>query len=285
MAERSTCLNSRRTEHNLRTMTTQADRTLPVALSIAGSDSGGGAGIQADLLSFAANGAFGTTVLTCLTAQNPGGVDAVEAARPETVAAQLRQIALYFDVAALKTGMLLNADIVRVVAGFLRNHPEIPVVADPVMVASSGAKLLDDPAVDAIRDALLPRATLITPNLDEAAVLLGKRPDTIDAMRGAARELCAQYGAAVLLKGGHLEGDAIVDVLHTADGGAHEFHATRRADVDTHGSGCTLSAAITAHLAHGEALPDAVAKAHAYLQRGIANGLRLKDRVFIAHNV
>ncbi len=258
---------------------------LPIALSIAGSDSGGGAGIQADLLTFAALGAFGTTAITCLTAQNPDGVSAVHAAPAEMVAGQIRQVLAYYPVGAAKTGMLFDADIIRAVARELAVRPALPLVADPVMVASSGARLLREDAVEALRRELLPRATVVTPNLDEAELLLGRRPaEEVAGMERDAAELARALGAAVLLKGGHAKGDRLVDVLVDRDGrrlAARE--AARVAGVDTHGSGCTLSAALAARLAAGDTLADAFATAHAYLQRGLAHPLVAGPRPQIRH--
>jgi len=258
---------------------------LPVALSIAGSDSGGGAGVQADLLTFAANGVFGTTAITCLTAQNPDGVSGVVALEPEFVAEQARQVFRFFAVRAVKTGMLFNAPIIGAVAGLLREHREIPVVVDPVMVATSGAALLQTEAVAAVSAQLLPLAALVTPNLDEAAVLLGRRPGDEAEMRAGALELAKRFGVPFLLKGGHLHGNELVDVLATPDGGLSRWAGLRIEGVDTHGSGCTLSSAIAAQLALGRALSDAVAAGRDYLRRGLERGAAVAGRTFIAHLV
>lgn len=258
---------------------------LPVALSIAGSDSGGGAGVQADLLTFAANGVFGTTAITCLTAQNPDGVSGVVALEPEFVAEQARQVFRFFAVRAVKTGMLFNAPIIAAVAGLLREHREIPVVVDPVMVATSGAALLQPEAVAAVSAQLLPLAALVTPNLDEAAVLLGRRPGDEAEMRAGALELAKRFGVPFLLKGGHLRGNELVDVLATPDGGLSRWACLRIEGVDTHGSGCTLSSAIAAQLALGRALPEAVAAGRDYLRRGLERGAAVGGRTFIAHLV
>ncbi len=259
-------------------------RAMPVAMSVAGSDSGAGAGIQADLLTFAAHGVYGTTAITCLTAQNPDGVSAVQAATPEFVAAQLSQLAGYFDIRAMKTGMLFDSGIVRAVCAFMETRRDIPAVVDPVMVATSGAALLCEEAMAAVRGELLPLATLITPNLDEAAVILGQRPQSVDEMRDAARMLHVMCSTAVLLKGGHLDsGDSVTDILYTADGTMLEFSDERIRGVNTHGSGCTLSAAICAGLAKGMELPEAVFRARHYLMDGMRKGLNLGRDTFIAH--
>lgn len=256
---------------------------LAVALTVAGSDSGGGAGIQADLLTFAGLGVFGTTVITCLTAQNPDGVSGVHEVPAEFVAEQVRQVVDYFPVRAAKTGMLFSAPVIAAVAAFFREHRRIRLVVDPVMVATSGAVLLQPDAIEAMRRELLPLAALVTPNLDEAAVLLGRRPEGEAGAVVAARELAAQFRVPFLLKGGHLAGDAIVDVLARPRGKPAVFRARRIRGVDTHGSGCTLSAAIAALLARGESLDEAVAGGRRYLRRGISHPLAVAGRRFIAH--
>jgi hydroxymethylpyrimidine/phosphomethylpyrimidine kinase len=258
---------------------------LPVALSIAGSDSGAGAGIQADLLTFAALGVFGTTAITCLTAQNPDSVSAVHAAPAELVADQIRQVLAHYPVKAAKTGMLFDAAIIESVTEALSARPNLPLVVDPVMVASSGAKLLRDDAMRTLREGLLSRATVITPNLDEAELLLGTRPrEGSEGMERDAAGLARAFGAAVLLKGGHAKGDRLVDVLVDREGRLlASREAARVAGVDTHGSGCTLSAALTAGLAKGLTLADAFAAAHAYLQGGLAAPLVAGARPQIRH--
>ena len=258
---------------------------LPVALSIAGSDSGGGAGVQADLLTFAANGVFGTTAITCLTAQNPDGVSGVVALAPEFVAEQALQVFRFFDVRAVKTGMLFNAAIIGAVAGLLRENRGVPAVVDPVMVATSGAALLQPEAVAAVVAQLFPLAALVTPNLDETAVLLGRRPVDEAEMGVAASELARRFGVPFLLKGGHLGGDELVDVLAQPDGRSERWVGARIAGVDTHGSGCTLSSAIAAQLALGRTLVEAIEEGRAYLRRGLERGVALRGRKFIAHLV
>jgi len=255
----------------------------PAALTIAGSDSGGGAGIQADLLTFAAHDVFGTTAITCLTAQNPDGVTGIEALPAAFVREQIDQVHRYFRLRALKTGMLYSAEIIAVVAEFLRAQRAIPAVIDPVMVATSGAALLKPDALAALRERLLPLAAVVTPNLDEVAVLLGDRPATPAAMAAAGRSLARTHGVPFLIKGGHLAGDDLTDVLVAPDGTARTFSSRRIAGVDTHGSGCTLSAAIAANLARGLALEPAVTAARDYLQRCLQPGLTLGARRFINH--
>jgi hydroxymethylpyrimidine/phosphomethylpyrimidine kinase len=257
---------------------------LPIALTIAGSDSGAGAGIQADLLTFAAFGVFGTTAITCLTAQNPGSVSGLHEVPATFVAEQCQQVMRYFRVRAAKTGMLFSAPIIQAVAGFLQAYPKIKLVVDPVMVATSGAVLLQPDAITAIQRDLMPRATVVTPNLDEAAVLLGRRPASAQETTEAARALAAQHGVPVLVKGGHLPGELLVDVLATPRGVVRIWRCRRVRGVDTHGSGCTLSAAIAAGLARDEPLAAAVARAHGYLHRGLTRPLRAAGRAFIAHS-
>ncbi|GHB99264.1 bifunctional hydroxymethylpyrimidine kinase/phosphomethylpyrimidine kinase [Cerasicoccus arenae] len=257
-------------------------KQLPVALSIATSDSGCGAGIQADLLTFAACNAYGITALAALTAQNPDGVTEIEAMSPGFLRAQLAQLAAYYPIKAAKTGMLFSSELIETAAAFIAKQ-QIAVVVDPVMVATSGARLLKEGAIHSLTTKLLPLATLITPNLDEAAVLLGRRPNSPVEMRASAHELTARFGTATLLKGGHLPGDELLDILALTSGKLIEIASPRIPDVDTHGSGCTLSAAITAELAKGRALTDAVQTAHAYLRRGLERPLHVAGRAFIRH--
>lgn len=220
-----------------------------VALTIAGSDSGGGAGIQADLKTFEAHGVFGTSAITLVTAQNTRGVRGVEAVSPDMVRSQIRAVLDDFPVAAVKTGALGHPELVRVVAGELRGRG-LPLVVDPVMLAKSGDALLDAEAVRTLLDELFPLATLITPNLPEWEAL---------------RAVGAPDSLPLLLKGGHGEGDTVTDELRTP---VHRLtlSAPRLHTRHTHGTGCTLSAAITANLARGRPLPEAVTEAHAYLQ-------------------
>ncbi len=239
-----------------------------VALSIAGSDSGAGAGIQVDLLTFAAHGVYGTTAITCLTAQNPKGVSAVHAAPASFVIEQCEQVCRHYAPRALKTGMLFNQAIVEAVADFIRKN-KIPAVIDPVMVATSGATLLTEEAVASLKSQLIPLATLVTPNLDEAAILLSRPVKGGDNCEAEALALAQIYRVPFLLKGGHSHGQLLVDTLAWPDGRTAKFTANRIEKIDTHGSGCTLSAAITARLALGEDLLAAVQTAHAYLQKGM----------------
>jgi hydroxymethylpyrimidine/phosphomethylpyrimidine kinase len=243
---------------------------LPIALTIAGSDSGGGAGIQADLKTFAALGVHGTSAITCITAQNPRGVTGIQPIRAEMVRKQIEAVFAELRPAAVKTGMLFSAEIIRVVAEFFAEGKRLPLVVDPVMVATSGAVLLKPSAIRVLKTRLLPLATLITPNLDEAALLLGRKLATRADLHSAARDLHSEFGCAVLLKGGHLRNVCeAVDVLF--DGRqSREFVARRVRGVSTHGTGCTYAAAIAARLAHGDELPPAVAAAKQFITRAIA---------------
>lgn len=240
-----------------------------IALTIAGSDSGGGAGIQADLKSFHRFGVFGTSVITAVTAQNTHGVRAWAAIAESLVAQQLDAVADDLRPGAVKSGMLGDAAVVRAVADGLRRHRLAPYVLDPVMVATSGDPLLTADAVEAIRRELLPLADLVTPNLDEAAILLGEPVADEEAMCRAARRLVDELGAkAALVKGGHLSGANTVDILY-AGGALHSFRHPRIDTEDTHGTGCTLSAAITAGLASGVELLPAVETALDYVHEAI----------------
>lgn len=255
----------------------------PVALTIAGSDSGGNAGIQADLRSFAANGVHGTSAITCLTAQNPLSVSAVEAPSPSLVAAQISQVFDYYAPSAVKTGMLWSTEIVEAVADALVQHPETQIVVDPVMIASSGQALLSREAERLIRSRLLPLATLITPNLDEAAALLDRPIDNLSHMRPAAQELAQAYHANILLKGGHMEGNTLVDIIATTDGELFERPQARINSIDTHGSGCTLSAASAAWLAKGATPLAAIDHGLHYLRAGMEQPLKMTKGSFINH--
>ena len=243
--------------------------TFPCALTIAGSDSGGNAGIQADLRAFHAYGLHGCTVLTALTAQNPRGVRAVHVAPPAFVAAQLDAVFEMYGVRALKTGMLATVDVIEVVAEKLAARPRAKKVIDPVMVATSGAKLLADDAAAALAERLLPLATVITPNLPEAEVLLGDEIGTAADVRLAAKTLARKFRCAVLVKGGHSSDGAAEDVLY--DGRRFcSFTCPRvKEPVSTHGTGCTLAAAIAAGLALGTSLGDAVERAKNYVYEAI----------------
>lgn len=245
-----------------------------IALTIAGSDSGGGAGIQADLKAFSALGVYGASVLTAVTAQNTRAVTAIHDIPCEVIAAQLAAIFDDLHPAAIKIGMLANVQVIDTVAEGLAGYGG-PVVLDPVMVAKSGDALLAPDAVARLRARLLPMASLLTPNLPEAAALLGRdMAQGRDEMEAQGRALCDLGAGAVLMKGGHGAGEICHDLLVTP-AGTHDFTAPRRATKNTHGTGCTLSSAIAAGLARGLALEAAVGAAHAYLQAAIAAADRL----------
>ncbi len=251
------------------------------AMTIAGSDSGGGAGIQADMLSIAANGVYACTAIAAITAQNPDGVSAVLGVPPQTLRAQMETIESFYNPSAAKTGMLFSAEIVGCVADFFESRNTIRLVVDPVTIATSGAKLLSDDAADILQRRLIPLAELVTPNLDEARLLLGNK--NIENIEAAAGELAQKFGVNVLLKGGHLPGDNIVDILALKCGTICAFESKRVKSVNTHGSGCTLSAAIAANLAKGLPLKDSVSKARTYLLAGVKNPIKVGGQKFINH--
>jgi hydroxymethylpyrimidine/phosphomethylpyrimidine kinase len=238
------------------------------ALTIAGSDSGGGAGIQADLKTFAAHGVYGLTAITAVTAQNTRGVTAVEVLSPGLVTAQIEAVAADFQIGAAKTGMLASAAIVEAVANAVRAAGIQQLVVDPVMVAKSGDRLLDDAALGALTRRLLPQARLLTPNLPEAAVLAGMQIQTADDQREAARRIVALGARAVIVKGGHAVTADIVDLLYEA-GTFTEFRHERVPGTSTHGTGCTFAAAITAHLALGLTIAEAIPLAQGYVAEAI----------------
>lgn len=244
-------------------------------LSIAGSDPSGGAGIQADLKAFSARGCYGMAVVTALTAQNTKGVSAVMPLDPAFVAEQIRMIFADISVDAVKIGMIANAGIARAVAEALKPHRGMPVVLDPVMIAKGGASLLDPDAVDVLKTELLPLATLITPNLPEAAALLGD-PEASDRriMEAQAVRLTALGPKGVLVKGGHLAGGESPDVL-VAEGQVTWFEADRIETRNTHGTGCSLSSALAAELAKGRHTQDAVGVAKAWLREAVRTSSRL----------
>ena len=242
---------------------------MKIALTIAGSDSGGGAGIQADLKTFQQFGVFGTSVIVALTAQNTRGVRAVESVPESMVSDQLTALAEDLPPNALKTGMLAEAGLVRLVAKAIRENEWQPLVVDPVMVATSGHRLLTTEAEDVIRESLVPLAALVTPNLDEAAMLTGRVVYDVPTMERAAYTLIRFGAGAALVKGGHLQGDMVTDVLVTRDS-VRRFSRPRLDTSSTHGTGCTLSAAITAGLALGRPLETAVADALDFVHRAIA---------------
>jgi len=244
--------------------------TLSIALTIAGSDSGGGAGIQADLKTFHAFGVFGTSALTAITAQNTTGVRAIHPIPLDVVRAQIEAVAEDLPPKAIKTGMLATAELVETVAQAIQDQELPNYVLDPVMVATSGDRLLDADAEGALARRLLPLATLVTPNLHEAGILTGNPVETLDEMRSAARQLVEMGAGAALVKGGHLRKGEAVDLLW--DGVEERTWARLRVEtIHTHGTGCTLSAAVAACLARGLPLPEAVGLAVDFVGRAIAS--------------
>ena len=242
----------------------------PIALTIAGSDSGGGAGIQADLKTFAALGVHGTSAITCLTAQNPEAVLGIQACRAEMVRMQMEAVFAELPPSAVKTGMLFSTEILQVVVNFFKRQAHRVLIVDPVMVATSGARLLKSSATRALVEQLLPLATLTTPNLPEAEILLGRKITSETELRQAARDIQARFGCAALVKGGHLPGaHEALDFFHD---GRNELLLTAPLikGVSTHGTGCTYSAAITGYLALGCDLPYAVEMAKHYITQAIA---------------
>ena len=244
----------------------------PRVLSIAGSDSGGGAGIQADLKTIAALGCYGMTAVTALTAQNTLGVRSIYGVPPQMLRDQIDVVIEDIGVHAVKIGMLHSPEIVLTVAEAIDRHALTSVVLDPVMVATSGAVLIDSPAIAVLVRELFHRSMVVTPNLNEASLLVGRLIDDERAMEEAARELIRMGAQAVLLKGGHLLGDVVSDLLMTHDNQIHWMRARRIDTTNTHGTGCTLSSAMAAYLALGQPLMDAVLGARAYVRAALAAG-------------
>jgi len=238
-------------------------------LAIAGSDSGGGAGIQADLKTLAALGCFGMTAITALTAQNTQGVRAIYGVPPEMLRDQIAAVMEDIGAHAVKIGMLHTPEIVQTVADAIDRHSLQNVVLDPVMIATSGAVLIDNPAIDLLVRELFPRAMLVTPNLDEASLLVGRPLHHERDMEAAAHELLAMGAQAVLLKGGHLAGDQVCDLFLVKNSAPHWMRAPRIHTANTHGTGCTLSSAVAAHLALGAGLLDAVEAARYYVRAAL----------------
>jgi hydroxymethylpyrimidine/phosphomethylpyrimidine kinase len=245
-------------------------------LSIAGSDSGGGAGIQADLKTFSALGCYGMTAITAITAQNTVGVSAIHGVPPEILKAQIQAVVEDIGVDAVKIGMLHSPEMVKVVAWAIDHYQLRRVVLDPVMVATSGDRLIAQETVQVLVRELFPRAAVITPNLDEAALLLGRDIHRVEQLDQAAGDLLAMGAQAVLLKGGHLTGEQVVDVLAQPGLARQRLQSARIASRNVHGTGCTLSSAIASYLALGLPLPQAVEQARAYILQAIATGAQVK---------
>jgi hydroxymethylpyrimidine/phosphomethylpyrimidine kinase len=248
----------------------------PCVLTIAGSDSGAGAGIQADARTIEALGGYALTAITAVTAQNGRGVKAWEAVAPRLIAAQLSAVLEGFPVAAVKTGLLPGAAAIRAIAGVLRRHPGLPLVVDPVIGSTSGTRFLAPAALRELRRSLLPLATLVTPNRPEAETLVGRRLRSERAVEDAARELAAEFGCAVLLKGGHAAGRLCRDCLAYPGSRVRWFESPRVSTRNAHGTGCVLSAAIAAELARGRALEAAVARARKFLLGSLRRNRRVR---------
>jgi len=241
------------------------------ALTIAGSDSGGGAGIQADLKTFQATGSYGMSVITAITAQNTLGVTGIHPIPVDMIEAQLRAVLDDIGADAIKIGMLHSSEVIEAVAAVLATLKGVPVVLDPVMVATSGDRLIQDDAVATMKEKLFPVASLITPNLPETEVLLGRGIDNLEEMKKGTLELAAKYDIAVLVKGGHLDGVDVEDILYTS-GEIIVYRNTRVQTKNTHGTGCTLSSATASYLAQGSSLPEAVAMGIAYVHGALSAG-------------
>ncbi len=242
----------------------------PIILSIAGSDPSGGAGIQADIKTISALGGYAATAITAITVQNTRGVAKTNCLPPVVVTEQIKAVLNDLDVASVKVGMTGQYNTVKAISYALLKRKDIPIVLDPVMMSTGGHKLTEDKAVEALRLFLLPQCKVATPNLAEASVLLGKEVRTTDDMKQAAIALWQQYHCAFLLKGGHLEGNEMVDVLF--DGQFHYFSSPRVETKNLHGTGCTLSSAIATYLGQGQELAEAIASAKDYMDRAIAAG-------------
>lgn len=250
-------------------------KKLPIALTIAGSDSGGGAGVQADLKTFFSLGVHGTTVITCITAQNPSAVIGIQEISEELISKQLEAIFDGLKPVSAKTGMLYSEKIIRLVSEFLRKNSFSQLVIDPVMVSSSGAMLLKKEAINALIEDLIPLAKIITPNLDEASVFLNQEIASVEDLRHAARELNRRFSCAILLKGGHLKG--LKEAIDIFQDGKTELmlKGTMVKNIQTHGTGCTYSAAITAFLAKGYDLKRSAIAAKKYITGAIANSVKI----------
>lgn len=249
----------------------------PIALTIAGSDCSGGAGIQADLKAFAAHGVYGLSAVTCVVAEIPGRVLSIAQVDPAVLRDQLEVLLASYPIEAIKTGMLYTPEQIRLAAEaigrYRRQRPWVPVIVDPVMVATSGDSLMEVEATVLLQRELIPLASLITPNLDEATALSGLSVDSEESLLSVAKHLAKEFGVNTLLKGGHLEGETVTDIL-IMDGAPTSYSAPRVLGVSTHGTGCTYSSAIAANMANGLAMPDAVATAKEFVTRAISRSHR-----------
>jgi hydroxymethylpyrimidine/phosphomethylpyrimidine kinase len=248
----------------------------PVVLTIAGSDSGGGAGIQADLKTISALGCFGTTAITAVTIQNTLGVSGIHSIPGGIVKAQIKAVMDDLKPLAVKIGMVHSADLAIAIASVLRDYLDIPIIFDPVMVATSGQRLIEVDTIETLKKDLFPIAKIITPNLDEAAILAQMEVNTIDDMKKAAHRIM-QYGCnAVLVKGGHLKGPDLCDVYLDKTGEQHIFRTSAIDTINTHGTGCSLSSAIASYMALGNDLIASISKSKAYIQQAIEHGKDVK---------
>lgn len=247
---------------------------MDIVMTIAGSDSGGGAGIQADLKTFQELGVYGTSAITALTAQNTLGVSDILAVSPEFTVAQIKAVFEDLQVKAVKTGMLFSADIIEAVAMELQQH-SVQLVVDPVMIAKGGASLLQQEAVQALKTKLLPIATVLTPNIPEAEEITGIQIESVQDIEAAAKKILALGVQCVVMKGGHLEGEEAVDMVFFADGSFFAMSSERIDTKHTHGTGCTFSAALTAFLGKGYAVRDAIIEAKHFIQAAIAHPLNI----------
>jgi hydroxymethylpyrimidine/phosphomethylpyrimidine kinase len=245
------------------------------ALTIAGSDSGGGAGIQADLKTFSAFGIFGTSVITAITAQNLSGVSGVQPVPPEMVKMQLIAVMEGFPITAIKTGMLFSKEIITIVAQVLTDFPSVPIVVDPVFISTSGHSLIEDEAIESLKRHLLPLAYLVTPNIPEAERILAEEIKSVTDSERAAQTLFKRFGVPFLVKGGHLA-DKPVDILYDGQS-LTTFQSSRSYEVNSHGSGCTFASAITASLAAGQGLQNSISIAKKYISQALNTPLRLTD--------
>lgn len=248
----------------------------PVVLSIAGSDSGGGAGIQADLKTISALGCFGTTAITALTVQNTLGVSGIHPIPVDFVKAQIKAVMDDLKPSAIKIGMVHSAELAIGIAETLSDHPNVPVIFDPVMVATSGVRLIANNTVETLKQHLFPITELVTPNLDEAAILAGMEIKTIGDMKEAAVQIIRYGCKAVLIKGGHLKGPDLLDVYLDKDGNERIFRSTAIDTVNTHGTGCSLSSAIASFIALGNDLNMSISNSKKYIQQAIEQGKNVK---------
>ncbi len=247
-------------------------KTYPIVLTIAGSDSSGGAGIQADLKTMSAIGVFGTSAITAITAQNTCGVRAIQGINPEIVKGQIEAVLDDLPCHSIKLGMLFSREIIEVIADCLSRYPLRHIVLDPVMVSTSGCRLIEEEAIEAVKSLLLPQATLITPNIPEAEILGGCPISNEEDMERAAKQMLLTGCQAVLIKGGHFTGEDSTDLLFCPGCEPTRYTTSRIATRNTHGTGCTFSSAIASYLALGLALPDAIAAAKEYLTQALQAG-------------